>query len=68
MRHAHQQNVNEVTHLGCEFSALDCGTRRGELQRRILGTVQENEWSYWPNRSISIFGGCGWDRGRPACW
>ncbi len=28
MRHAHQQNVNEVTHLGCEFSALDCGTRR----------------------------------------
>jgi hypothetical protein len=28
VRHAHQQNVNEVTHLGCEFSALDCGTRR----------------------------------------
>ena len=30
VRHAHQQNVNEVTHLGCEFSALDCGTYGAE--------------------------------------
>src|SRR6266478_3613715 len=30
VRHAHQQNVNEVTHLGFEFSALDCGTYGAE--------------------------------------
>src|SRR5260370_15711439 len=28
MTHVHQHNVNEVTDLRCEFSALDCGTRR----------------------------------------
>src|SRR2546422_4618960 len=27
-RNAHQQNVDEVTHRGSEFSALDCDTRR----------------------------------------
>src|SRR5712664_765311 len=45
MRDAHQQNVNEFTHRGCEFSAWDCGTRREKWKGGRLARSRGNERS-----------------------